>query len=876
MTQQSEDIVQIFSHVFRAFVALLTLTPVLSAAAPAAKSEPEPGVVPAAPDLEDEWKRQFEDLKIQLADNPTVLKAIASRHRNLEEQVYRRESLLLPTDRDPVDVVLRRTQAVLGQLKLLPGVRDLSPEESQLKDLADAAVRTSPDAGESRYELFARLCRLRRKIVLANPVLDFRDIVFVKRGELVYNHMCPQYFGCMNEGGGGLFCLEGAFSDAPRLRNLLAEAKVERGRLKGEKLGRWAFLSPALSYDARAVLFACAEKRPQQKGRVVPQESLMPLPGLSPEEVRQICGGRWNTETSCHIFKINIDGTGLEQLTDGPWDEFDPCFLPNGRIVFLSMRRGGFGRCHGDPLPTYTLHSMNPDGSDIVRLSHHETDEWNPSVTNEGMIVYTRWDYVDRGNGVAQHPWVTRPDGTDARAIHGNYPSGQPSARPSVEAHVRAIPGSHKFTATAHGHHGEALGSLVLLDPNVKDDGAMSQLKRITPEMLFPEWELAPELHRHWPGATFGTAWPLSEDFYLAVYQPRRAPQPPDPKQRPRRNSAVHGIYLVDSFGNRELVYRDPELRCWNPIPLKPRPLPPVLPHGTLVGLPPGAASSDSPPVAGGGDKTGASGEGTVALMNVYHSLLPWPKGTKITALRVVQILPKATPSKNTTVIGFSNEIVARGVLGTVPVEEDGSAHFILPAGKPVYFQALDERGLAVQSMMSAAYVHPGERLTCQGCHEPRYHAPKTIGMPLAIARAPSRLQPEVDGAMPLAFPRLVQPVLDRNCVGCHQKEAKAPSLAGKVSGDRRNGQHLVWTEAYLTLSRFAWAAGGSRSTPGQVGARASRLLPMLEKGHHDVKLSPEDFHRLTLWLDGSSPFFGAYTRLEEQARGVLVPPELE
>jgi hypothetical protein len=148
--------------------------------------------------------------------------------------------------------------------------------------------------------------------------------------------------------------------------------------------------------------------------------------------------------------------------------------------------------------------------------------------------------------------------------------------------------------------------------------------------------------------------------------------------------------------------------------------------------------------------------------------------------------------------------------------------------------------------------------------------------MPLAIARAPSRLQPEVDGAMPLAFPRLVQPVLDRNCVGCHQKEAKAPSLAGKVSGDRRNGQHLVWTEAYLTLSRFAWAAGGSRSTPGQVGARASRLLPMLEKGHHDVKLSPEDFHRLTLWLDGSSPFFGAYTRLEEQARGVLVPPELE
>ena len=863
---------RLLSRVCRAVLLLLTLAPVRSAAAPAAKAaDPEPAVVPAAPDLEDEWKRQFEDLKVQFTEKPTVLKAVASRHRSFEEQVYRREGLLLLTDRDPVDVVLRRTRAALGAVRRLPGTRDLGPEEKLLKELADAAARTGPEAGEARYELFAKLCRLRRKIVLANPLLDFRDIVFVKRGELVYNHMCPQYFGCMNGAGGGLYCLEGAFSDAPRLRNLLADATVERGRLKGEKLGRWAFLSPALSYDARTVLFACAEKRPQQKGRVTPESSLMPLKGLDPNEVRKISDGRWTTETSFHIFKINIDGTGLEQLTDGPWDEFDPCFLPNGRIVFLSLRRGGFGRCHGDPLPSYTLHSMNPDGSDIVRLSHHETDEWNPSVTHEGMIVYTRWDYVDRSNAVAQLPWVTRPDGTDARAIHGNYPSGQPSMRPSVEAHVRAVPGSPKFTATAHGHHGEALGSLVLLDPRVYDDGAMSQLKRVTPEMLFPEWELVPELHSRWPEGTIGTAWPLSEDFYLAVYQPRRAPQPPDPKQRPRRNPAVHGIYLVDGFGNRELVYRDPELRCWNPIPLKPRPVPPVLPHRTLVGLPPGGAAAGGPLAAIAGETTAESAEGTVALMNVYNGLLPWPKDTRISALRVVQVFPKATPSKNTTLIGTSNEIVARGVLGTVPVEPDGSAQFVLPAGKPVYFQALDERGLAVQSMMSVAYVHPGERLVCQGCHEPRSQAPKTGDPPLAVRRAPSRLQPEVDGAMPLAFPRLVQPVLDQKCVACHAKEAKAPSLAAKVGNDKR-----VWTEAYRTLSRFAWSAGGSRSIPGKVGARASRLLTMLEKGHHEVKLSPEDFHRLTLWLDGSSPFFGAYTRLEEQARGVLVPPELE
>jgi len=130
----------------------------------------------------------------------------------------------------------------------------------------------------------------------------------------------------------------------------------------------------------------------------------------------------WSPRASYHIFRVNADGSGLIQLTDGPWNDFDPCFLPGGRIAFISERRGGYLRCGGSSppwdSPTYTLHSMQPDGSDVVCLSFHETHEWHPSVDHNGMLVYTRWDYVDRDTNVAHHIWSCYPDGRDPRSFH--------------------------------------------------------------------------------------------------------------------------------------------------------------------------------------------------------------------------------------------------------------------------------------------------------------------------------------------------------------------------------------------------------------------------------------------------------------------------
>jgi hypothetical protein len=192
----------------------------------------------------------------------------------------------------------------------------------------------------------------------------------------------------------------------------------------------------------------------------------------------------------------------------------------------------------------------------------------------------------------------------------------------------------------------------------------------------------------------------------------------------------------------------------------------------------------------------------------------------------------------------------------------------------------LDENGVAVQTMRSDTYLHPGERLTCLGCHEnkARTVTQETQQKPLALRRAPSRLEPEVSGSYPLTFPRLVQPVIDAKCLPCHDKNMKAPSL----HGDRFVKQG--WSESFASLRKHAWGMSGGNgvalreiqySVPGKVGAPASKLYPMLRQGHHDLKLTPEEMRRITLWLDCNSNFYGAYHDAGKQACGEVVPPKL-
>jgi len=787
-----------------------------------------------------EWEKQYEALDYDLRTR--------GHFARVADEAYRRESLILDSDRDPVDVVLRRTGALLAHLKRMPSPPDLARLERELAELQAAGADVAIDDTDARLRLFVKACQVRRKIAFSNPLLDFDRILFIKRHRPGFNHMCDQYYGINAKPGGGVYVLSDPFGSSPQVRDLLAESVVERGRLEGTKLEGGSFVAPDLSYNGKTILFAyveCSGDRAHQ---------------FHTDPAR----GHWSPGWCYHVFKVNVDGSGLEQLTDGTWNDFDPCWLPNGRIAFITERRGGYLRC-GRVCPTYTLFDMAADGTDMTCLSFHETNEWHPSVTHDGRIIYTRWDYVDRHGCTAHMPWITTLDGRDSRAVHGNF--APRNSRPDMELDIRAIPGSHKFVATAAPHHGQAFGSLVLIDPHVEDDDAMAPLKRITPDVGFPETQGGAQV--------YATAWPLSEGYYLCVYDATM--RPGVGFQGGAYLPGNYGIYLLDAFGNRELIYRDPDIACQSPIPLRPSPERPLVPEFAKRG------PETNPAVRSDGADGKKPAEGTVALVNVYDSLKPWPEGTKIRELRVLQLLPMTVPSggppheTGLRLPSAGDSVVpVRHVLGTVPVEEDGSAHFIVPANKEVFFQALDDRGLAVQSMRSATYLHEGERLVCQGCHEPRHHGPQPYtALPLALRREPSRLKSDVDGSRPFSYPRLVQPVLDRHCVKCHAEHPDKPPNLGREPIERK------WYASYLSLApKYGFYSYGSalRTTPGAFGARASKLLEILEAGHYDVKLPEEDFHRITLWLDCCSMFYGVYEKEggEAQLRGEIAWPTLE
>lgn len=767
--------------------------------------------------------------------------------RKATAETLRPEALFSKDDRDPVDVVLRRTRALMEHLRTMKdGPRLL--EEGKSLDLLDAENKTvAPAESKARKALFAEAVALRKKIAFQNPLLDFDEILFIKRHfnpepETQGNHMCDQFFGFHARSGGGVFVIKNPFALDPakqEVRDLLENAKVENGRLEGTALDKtWGFLAPELSFDGTKIIFAAADTK-------TPRHTYT-----------------WTTENCYHLFQVNSDGTNLTQMTDGPWDDIDPCYLPNGRIAFISERRGGFGRCHGRPVPSYTLHSMNYDASGITMLSPHETNEWKPSLDHNGMVIYTRWDYVDRGFNQAHHPWITTPDGCDARALHGNFSEVQ-NSRPQFETTLRAIPNSHKIIGIAAMHHGQYFGSVIMVDPTVEDDGAMSQCRRVTPEQLFPEVENA----AHRDPANYGQPFPLSEDFYLVAYDAFSGMG-----AGPANN---YGLYLLDSFGNKVLVYRDPSISVQCPIPLRARTKPPVVPHRTLL----------TAPLAEGEkfveiDKDTLPKTAPIGVTNCYETQYPLPEGTVIKQLRIVQLLPKTNPYAHNPAIGYGDQKGARAILGTVPVEDDGSAFFNLPVDIPVYFQAIDQDGHAVQWMRSATYVKPGETLLCTGCHENRHQsALNPPGFPKAMRRGPSEITPEIEGTKPFSYPLLVQPVWDKNCVDCHEKE----STAGKTFKLSKGSLDQHFYDSYNNLRKYVFYYNNAdwttaQTIPGRFGAKASKLWKILEDGHYDVKLSEEERHRILLWLDNNADFYGVYEHesLPKQRRGEPVKPGLE
>ncbi|MBP7053757.1 MAG: hypothetical protein KBE65_22325 [Phycisphaerae bacterium] len=724
-----------------------------------------------------------------------------------------------PADPQAVGIAYMRAEALIENLETMPEPPDLGGDKAELQSLAASVADLNQLDETSRLALYHRIRSISRGMALKNPLIAGKRIAFLKRRRFICQ-MLHEYLGYFYDYGdiaGGSVCILEQPGRSFEITDLVRD-----------RLPKGNYTTLALSYDAGTLYFGFAERAPTKPDYYSPDRRCF------------------------HIWAMDADGSDLRQLTDGCNDDFDPCPLPDGGIAFMSTRRGGFGRCHNpwEPLPAYTLHRMDASGDNVRTLSFHETNEWHPAVLNDGRIVYSRWDYVDRSAANYHGLWVSNPDGTNPTIAFGNY-----TQHINACFQAKAVPGSNRIAFIAGAHHADVGGSLVLVDPDkyrldpVTGEDRFESVDVLTPEVCFPEGV-------GWPGSFFHSPWPLSEDCFLVAFSF---------KPLPGMGSGVKddnytGLYYFDRFGNLELLYADPNCSCMYPIPLEPRPVPPVI-----------ASSLES----------GLGDEGEFILTDVQRSFFAMPPARPIRALRVFQVLPKThTHVANQPRIGYANAESARMLLGAVPVESDGSAYFRAPARKPLYFQAVDEAGHAVQTMRSIIYLQPGERRSCVGCHEP----PGTTspGRPdmLALRRVPSAIEPGPEGTQPWSYPLLVQPILDRHCVRCHDGSEgdlkAAPVLTADAAG--------AFTRSYEELKPYVrWYEWGGQSIreigtePGHMGADESRLLKVLaDKTHVEhVKLPAEDSERLCIWLDGNAPFYGTYEKEAQVAQqaGQSVPP---
>ncbi len=690
---------------------------------------------------------------------------------------------------------------------------------TELQTLAQRIGREAKDrASSAGRELLAEAVELRRRIIFSHPALDFDRLLLTKRPPPGLSAPGDNYYGIHNGTGPGLVILDQWKTD--RLR--------ETALLKG-KLPPGCAMHPDLSFDGKRAVFAYADHTPSRE--------------------------RWQF----FLYEIRVDGTGLRQITgrdDDPLtgaggrmtvlcEDYDPCYLPDGGFAFISTRNQGGVRCHngGRYCPTYLLYRCDADGSNVRQLSFGEANEWDPTVMPDGRILWTRWDYINRPVIPTLGLWTIQPNGTAAGHYFGNY-----TPNPCRICQSRPIPGSHKVLATTAGHHTMHAGSLILIDRKIAEDG-LEAITRVTPEATFPESEAHSSV-------SFGSPYPLSEDLFLAAYCPD--PYPGSMSHDPRHNG--YGIYLVDTLGGRELIYRDPEISCFAPMPVRPRPMPPV-------------PSSPSLPVPG----EATQAKGVFYLQDVHQSSRDIPRGT-IRRLRVNELIPQ--PSQR---VPYSSRVrfeVLKRILGTVPVDESGSVAFEAPAGVPLQFQALDENGMAVMTMRTFTHLQPGEHASCVGCHESRKSSP-------AIRRSPATGQvlkleppagPQYQGG--LSFAKTVQPVLDRYCIGCHglKETAGEIDLLGTIDATEQNVaktfQQLLPSAAYASLTRdgrLVKIAQYGRETwysqPKDYFAHGGTLAELLLKGHEGVDLDPESRRRIIDWLDLNAPFYGTYSWNKDEWR---------
>ena len=555
-----------------------------------------------------------------------------------------------------------------------------------------------------------------------------------------------------------------------------------------------------------------------------------------------------------HVYRMNVDGTGLRQITKGKTHNMNACWLPDGGIVFLSDRKPAFAYCWNTTSPI--LYRSDGQGGNIVRLSANYLNDFTPSVMPDGRIIYSRWEYVDRPAIPIQGLWTINQDGTNLAGYFGNR-----VLSPGTFMEAREIPGTNKVLCVLTAHGGPCRGGIGIIDPS-KGANAQEAITNLTPEVNIGKVDRGSGNDVRGP---YESPYPLDDKYYLV--------------------SRGGTVLLRDYEGARQVT---------------------ILPKAGALGYysPQPVRASKRPKVRSSPLQKGADDWATLTLQDVYNGLEPHVRRGEITQIAVVQEIEKPVRAEvSRRAFGFQFPVVSCGatyapkrVWGYAKVEEDGSANFTVPAGLPIYFMALDAHGRALQRMRSFTHLMPGEIQGCVGCHADRNYATPSAGRkrPIAALRAPQELDKPEWGVVGFSYARIVQPVFDKHCVKCHNA-TEAPKGVD-LSPDKTD----FFNVSYEVLARQGnpgqtpytkWipSYNGQEAnilliTPKYWGSPASKLGEIIMKDHPDkdqkpkIKLTSNEKRRLFAWMDLNVPYYGTSSSNHYNLRGCrrILPPNLE